>query len=161
MYWRACVLAGLAAAAACVFRSGDEAGIREQLQALKAEANATPTDEVASMARAARIGAFFTDDAVVELGTGSEPIVGRETIAGLAHRLQPRTAVFKLDVADVTVQLRPDGHGADVSLTVEFSRQRVDSGERSLDAREFALVMRKIDGVWRIARAAAVDTLIK
>ena len=110
-------------------------------------------------ARGAQLGAFFTEDVDVELGQGAAPIHGRETIIGMAERLQPRTAAFRLKFEDVTVAMAPGGEAADVHLTAEFIRRSITTGEESLDAREFTLGMRRVGGEWQIARVTAVDTL--
>ncbi len=78
---------------------------------------------------------------------------------GMAARLQPRTAAFRMDLDDVSVDMLPDSDAADVLLTASFVRRNVSTGEESLDAREYALVMTKVDGTWRIARITAIDTL--
>jgi hypothetical protein len=59
----------------------------------------------------------------------------------------------------VTVEGVPGGGAADVLLTASFVRRSISTGEESLDAHEYALVMTKADGVWRIARITAIDTL--
>lgn len=111
------------------------------------------------MVHAAQIGTYFTEDAVVELGDGAAPIKGRETLMGMFARLQPRTAAFRLDLEDVTIEMTPGSDAADVLLTASFMRTNTSTREESLDAREYALVMTKVDGTWRIARITAIDTL--
>jgi hypothetical protein len=138
---------------------GEERAIRTRLEGLRDEVNAGAKEGLESVARAAAIGSYFTPDVVVDLGQGTAPIAGRETLMGMAARLQPRTAAFRLEVQDVGVALRPDGEAADVNLTATFARRSVSTGEESLDAREFSAVMAKDGGTWRIARLTAVDTL--
>jgi hypothetical protein len=78
---------------------------------------------------------------------------------GMAARLQPRTAAFRLELDDVGVEIVPDGNAADVLLTASFVRRIISTGDESRDAREFALVLAKADGIWRISRITAIDTL--
>jgi len=139
--------------------TGEERAIRTRLAALRDEVNAGAVDGLENAVRAAAIGAFFTDDVVVDLGRGSAPIVGRETVMGMAAGLQPRTAAFRLDLEDVGVTLGPGQTTADVNLTGTFTRRSVSTGEETIDAREFRLVMSRAGGVWRIAHMTAVDTL--
>jgi len=154
------VLAVLAVFAAWRARErGDERTIRGRIEALRTEVNASTVDGLGTAARAAQIGGYFTDDAVVELGRGSVPIRGRETLMGMAARLQPRTAAFRLDLDDVGIEMVPGGVAADVMLTASFVRRSISTGEESRDAREFALVLVKTDGTWRISRITAIDTL--
>lgn len=137
----------------------DERAINARLEALRNEVNSSTKDGLGTAARAAQIGTYFTDDAVVELGRGSPPISGRDTLMGMVARLQPRTAAFRMDLDDVSVDFLPGGDAADVMLTASFVRRSMTTGEESLDAREYALVMTKAGGLWQIARITAIDTL--
>ncbi len=158
----AAVLVALVAAGAYAawhgWYSDDEREIRAQLASLAAEFNASTTDGFGTVARAAQLGSYFSDDVVVDLGPGSALIEGRPTLVGMAARLQPRTAAFRVAIDDVGVEVTEEHHRADVTLTVSFIRRSITTGEESLDAREFALQMRRADGRWRIARATAVET---
>ncbi len=138
--------------------SDDEREIRAQLASLAAEFNASTTDGFGTVARAAQLGSYFSDDIVVDLGPGSALIEGRPTLIGMAARLQPRTAAFRVAMDDVGIEVLEEKQLADVTLTVSFIRRSVTTGEESTDAREFALQMRQADGRWQIARATAVDT---
>jgi len=137
----------------------DEREIRSRLDSLRTEVNTSTRDGVGVALHAAQIGAYFTDDAVVELGEGAAPIKGRETLTGMVTRLQPRTAAFRMDLDDITIEMVPGSQTADVLLTASFARRNISTGEESLDAREYALVMTKADTAWRIARITAIDTL--
>lgn len=141
--------------------SGGGAGereIRSRLSAFEREFNEGATDGLASVARATRLGRFFTEDAVVDLGRGSPPIHGRETLMGMAARLQPRTAAFVLSVDDVVIETL-DGERAEISLTAVVRRRGGGSGEESLDAREFAAELTRASGDWQLRRLSAIDTL--
>ena len=152
-------LGGLAVFAWHTREGGEERTIRERIEALRTEVNASTVDGLGTAGRAEQIGSYFTDDAVVELGGGSVPIRGRETLMDMAARLQPRTAAFRLDLDDVGIELVPGGTAADVMLTASFVRRSISTGEESRDAREFAVVLVKTDGTWRISRITAIDTL--
>lgn len=155
-------IALVAAAAVVVWRTRegtDEKQIRARIEALRDEVNASTKDGLGTAARATQIGSYFTEDAVVDFGGGAVPIRGRDTLMGMAARLQPRTAAFRLDLDDVGVEIVPGGIAADVLLTASFIRRVISTGEESRDAREFALVLAKADGVWRISRITAIDTL--
>jgi hypothetical protein len=149
----------LATAAACSWWQGDKARIRARLDALVDVVNARAEGGLGAVARAAQLGEFFADDVIVELGRGSTPITGRETLMAMATRIEPRTTAFTLELTDVNVHLTPDDRTADVNLTAEILRPSPATGETSMDAREFALVLKVVDGEWKIARLTAVDTL--
>jgi hypothetical protein len=159
---RIAVAAGLIALAVLAYfrtrEGGDERAIRQRIEALRKEVNSSTTDGLGTAARAVQIGSYFTDDAVVDLGGGSVPIRGRETLMGIVARLQPRTAAFRLELDDVGVEMVPGGTAADVLLTASFVRRIISTGEESRDAREFALAMVKTDATWRISRITAIDT---
>ena len=122
------------------------------------EFNSGSTDGLGLIARAAHIGESFTHDVVIELGQGSPPIQGRETLMGMASRLQPRTSAFLLELDDVNVEVK-DPDPADVTFTALIRRRSVASGEESIDAREFAAEAVRADRRWRVSRVVAVDTL--
>ena len=126
---------------------------------LKQAVNEDAAEGLGSVARAAQIGAYFTDDVVVELGQGMGPIQGRESVTGMAARLPPGPGGYDLQFDDVSVNVAPHGDAADVDAAAMLTRRNDATGERSVDAREVSLGMRKVDGVWRIARVTAVDTL--
>jgi hypothetical protein len=136
----------------------DERAIRQRFETFAEEFNASTTDGLGTVARAARLGDYFTPDVVVELGEGTAPIHGRETLIGMAARLQPRTAAFVMEFQDVTIETLHEAR-ADVALTLVIRRRSMVSGEESIDAREFSAEMRKDDGTWRVGRAVAIDTL--
>lgn len=135
-----------------------EREIRARLDEFTAAFNAAPGNGLSGLAHAARLGQFFTEDVVVELGQGSPPLHGRDTLMGMAARLQPRTAEYRLEIADVHVDVRSD-HEAEVALTALLHARSRASAADSLDAREFAAEVRKEGGAWRVSRVIAVDTL--
>ena len=153
------VVLAVAAVAWMLWPEGDEGAIRRQLHALVDEANERDGDPLGTVARGARLSTYFTEDAVVDLGQGREPVSGRQTLIGMAAHLQPRTATLVIALDDVTVAVRAGAVIADVSLTATLTRRDINTREQTIDAREFALEMRKEGSEWRIARAAAVDTL--
>jgi hypothetical protein len=137
-----------------------ERAIQQRLRAFATELNSSTTDGLGSVARAARVGQYFTREVVIEFGGGSPPIHGRETLIGMAARLQPRTAAFVVELNDITVQMVDDTR-ADVALTAVIRRRDISSGEESLDAREFSADVRQVEGEWRMNRVTAVETLKK
>lgn len=134
----------------------EERAIRDRFHSFAAEFNAPTGDNLGTLARATRLGEYFTPEVVVELGGGSPPIHGRDTLIGMAARLQPRTAAFQLEFTDITVD-RVDGDRADVTFTLVIRRS--GTGDESLDAREFSVEMHSLNRQWRVSRAVAIDTL--
>ena len=150
---------GVAVLAWVFWPEGDDRAIRRRLDELVEKANAGAAEGLEAVTRAAEIGSYFTGDVVVDLGQGSAPVAGRDTLIGMATRFQPSTTSRVVGLEDVTVAKRPDGLIADVALTLTLTGPDARTGEPVIDAREFALEMRKAAGEWQIARATAVDTL--
>lgn len=139
--------------------SGDERALRNRLESLRTDVNASTAGGPGTLTRSEQIGSYFTEEAVVDLGKGTASINGRETLMGMAARLQPRTAAFRLELDDIGVKMAPDGAAAEVRLTASFILRSIPTGDESRDAREFTLALTKAGGTWRIARATAVETL--
>jgi len=144
--------------AACSWWGDERHAIRARLDAFEERVNASAPEGIGSVTRTVEIGQYFTEDVSVDLGDGTAPIAGREMLMGIAARLQARTSEFRLDFADVNVQLAPGGESAEVDLTAQFIRRAAGS-RQSMDAREFKLTMRREEGEWRIAQVVAVETL--
>ena len=47
------------------------------------------------------------------------------TLMGMAERLQPRTAAFRMELDDVGVEMTPGAATADVTLTASFIRRSI------------------------------------
>jgi hypothetical protein len=155
----AAVLAALGLAAWLLLGRGDETTvITARLNTLAGEINHSTVDGFGTAARAVQLSTYFTDDVEIDFGQG-QAIRGRATLIGMAERLQPRTAAFKLSFQDITVVLDPGATTATVHLTAEVVRRSIATGEASLDAHEFSLGMRKVNGDWRIASATVIKVL--
>lgn len=159
---RTVLLIAVVAVAVCiwVWRAwwpNDERQIRRRLNSFAADFNESTTDGLGMVARAAKIGSYFTDDIVVEFGQGTPPVHGRETLMGMATRLQGRTAAFTLELLDVNVDVESPTT-AEVNLTAAFRRRSLTTGEESIDARELSLGMVKVNGEWRVSRVTSIDT---
>lgn len=141
--------------------AGEGSAVRARLVAFANLVNGSPVNGQAPEVRSKQIGEFFAEDVDVDLGHGAAPIRGRDTVIGMAERLQPRTAAFRLQFEDVSVAMAPGGEAADVHLTAAFIKRSIGTGDQSLDAREFTIGMRRVGGDWQIARVRAVDTLEK
>jgi hypothetical protein len=150
----------LAAAGWWWWRAGTpaEREVHALFDTFAAEFNSGATGGISLLARAARIGEYFTPDVVIELGQGSPPLQGRETLMGMASRLQPRTSAFVLEFDDEHVEFSDPEHG-EVTFTAVVRQRSRESGEQSIDAREFAAEIVRADGRWRVSRVVAVDTL--
>ena len=134
----------------------DERDVRRRLNAFASAFNETSSGGVATVAHAARLGSYFTEDVVVELGDGAPPIRGRQTLIAMATRLQPRTEAFTLELVDQNVTVSSPTT-AEVNLTATFRRRSHASGEDAVEARELALRMIKAAGNWLVSEVKSVD----
>jgi hypothetical protein len=154
-------IVGLAAAAGAIWwwsaGSSNERQVRRLFEDFAEELNAGTAGGFDTLTHITRLSELFHPDIVVELGQGSAPIQGRETLLGMVSRLQPRTSAFVLEMDDVNVELTDQDHG-EVTFTA-LVRRRVDSGEESIDAREFGAEVVRNGGRWQVSRVVAIDTL--
>jgi hypothetical protein len=138
--------------------SSDERQVRRLFEDFAEELNAGTTSGFGTLTHLARLSEFIHPEIVVELGQGSPPIQGRETLLGMVSRLQPRTSAFVLEMDDITVEFTDADHG-EVTFTALIRRRSVDSAEESIDAREFGAEVVRSGGHWRVSRIVAIDTL--
>ncbi|HXW07695.1 MAG TPA: nuclear transport factor 2 family protein [Vicinamibacterales bacterium] len=143
------------AAAAWYFWPGEKAAIDRRLAALSRDID---QQEAVGGLAAARIASHFTEDVVIDLGQGSVPVEGRDTLVGMLMRLEPRIARYRVRFEDATVRLR-DASTAEVTLTAEIVPRGSAPRDAEMDAREFEVMFRKVDADWLVARVRAVETI--
>jgi hypothetical protein len=136
----------------------DTAAIHARLSQLSADLNAAGGTGLGAAAQAAQIGRHFTDDVVIDLGPGAARIDRRATLVGMLARLERRTSDFNVRFLDVTIRERTDST-ASVNLTAEIRSRRPAPQEPWMDAREFAVALRQVEGEWLVARVQAVETI--
>ena len=151
-------LAGLGYVLYSWYWPSDEGRIRDALDDLAATVSEPGGDGLGQMARAARLGGFFAQDVVVDLGRPYTRIEGRDTIMALAAKVQVPGEGMDVRFVDVTVEVAPGGADAVVHLTATVA-SRGRPLENSLDAKELEMTWRKVDDTWLIARVTGVDTL--
>jgi hypothetical protein len=131
---------------------GDERQIRHQVDALAATAsvNGTETD-VERLARAARIGGFFTDDVVIRRSEDNSAFVGgRRGVAEMATAAaaEHRTMKVTVDHLDITIA---DGSNAAANMTVVVSTNNPET--ESVNLRQVTATFRKVNRSWLISQA--------
>ena len=136
----------------------DEGRIRDALDDLAATVSEPGGDGLGQMARAARLGGFFAQDVVVDLGGPYSRLEGRDTIMALAAKTQVPGEGLDVRFVDVSVDVAPGGADAVVHLTATVA-SRGRPFENGLDAKELEMAWRKVDDTWVIARVTGVDTL--
>ncbi len=156
----AAVLIGAIAWLAWGMAPTDAKVIARHLERIAADATAASREtEVDRLARAARISKRLTPDARLELGDSNQPIDGREAIVALASRVVAGGGPARLSVVDVGVTVDQGAVTARATMTAKLVTLDAQSGGELVDAREVETDWLKLDGEWRIRRAAVVATL--
>jgi hypothetical protein len=120
-----------------------------------AAALSAPDDEapVTRVARAAQLRKFLAQDVRVRLGDASEA-VSREQIVGAVSSFTPPAGGWNVQFVDVRVQVNHDtSANADAYLTLEVNGRDPRTGQPTVDTREAAATLKKIDGEWVVATA--------
>ncbi|HSH16862.1 MAG TPA: nuclear transport factor 2 family protein [Verrucomicrobiae bacterium] len=138
---------------------GDEVLIRRQLADL-AEIASFPADEppLAKLTNAAKVAAFFTVDAEIDIqpwGYRRMGLRGRDELRQAALGARNALASLSISAAHVEVKLSPVDERATVRFTLIASSNR--NPERQ--SQEMELEMSKAGGDWLIQRARTVDYL--
>lgn len=157
---RVAVLVGILAAVLVAWRflfPGDEHRIRGRIEELERAVNTRSGEGAGRLADAVRLLSFFTEDVLIEPGTPYQPIRGRQALVAVLGRAS-EPGGFELAFEDVSVDVR-SAENAAARLTATLTWTNARTGDRTFDAREVEVDMRKIGGEWTIAGARAVETL--
>lgn len=125
-----------------------------------AAALSVPDNEaaVARVARAAQLRKYLAPDVQVRMGPSE--IVSRDQIVGAVAAFAPAPGGWNIQFVDVQVRVNHTTNAdADAYMTVEVNSHDPRTGQPTVDAREAAATMKKIDGEWVVATAETKDTL--
>jgi SnoaL-like domain len=149
--WGAAVVA-VAALLAAGYYFGDRRQIRHQLDALATAATVTGAEsDLDRLARAVRIGSFFTEDVVIRRSEDNSAFVGgRRGVAEMATAAAAEHRTMKVSIDNVNITLT-DGSNASASMTVVVSTNNPDA--ESVNVRMVTATFRKVDRTWLIAQA--------
>lgn len=115
---------------------------------------------MAKIGRAAQLRKYLADD--IRIHAGSSELTSRDQIVGLVSAFTPPPGGWNIQFVDVQVRVNHDTNAdADAYMTVEINGVDPRTGQPTVDAREAAVTMRKIDGEWVLASAETRDTLQK
>ena len=125
-----------------------------------AAALSTPENEppVARVTRAALLRKFLAPDIRVRMGTAE--LTSREQIVGAVSAFVPPPGGWNVQFVDVQVRVNHDTDAdADAYMTVEINGRDPRTGQPTVDGREAAVTLKKIDGEWVVATAETKETL--
>ena len=105
-FWAAALLV-VAGVVAVSYLRGDRRQIRLQLDALAETASVAGTEsDVMRLARAARIGGFFTEDVVIRRSEDNSAFVGgRRAVAGLAAQAAAEHRTMKVSIENLEIAI--------------------------------------------------------
>ena len=108
---------------------------------------------VTRVARAAQIRKYLAQDVRVRIGDASDAI-SREQIVGAVSSFTPPPGGWNIQFVDVQVRVNhTTSADADAYLTLEVNGRDAQTGQPTVDTREAAATLKKIDGEWVIATA--------
>jgi uncharacterized protein DUF4440 len=102
--------------------------------------------------RAARLRRYLADD--LRVHTASGEITSRDQIVGAVAAFAPPPGGWDVQFVDVQVRVNHDSNAdADAYLTVEVNGRDERTGQPTVDRRDAAVTMKKIDGEWVVTSA--------
>jgi ketosteroid isomerase-like protein len=143
-----------------IFFPSEEQLVRARLGEIVDTVNARSSDGLGKLADAARLASFFTEDVAIDAGDPYPPMRGREAVVGAAAAAGRAAAGFELAFVDAQISIGEAG-SATAHLTATLTWTNAQTGERTVDAREVELALRKEAGEWRVARATPVQVLTR
>ena len=129
--------------------------LNEIAAALSAPDNEPP---VARIGRAAQLRKYLADDIRVQVGT--RELTSRDQIVGAVGAFTPPPGGWNVQFVDVQIRVNHDTSAdADAYMTVEVNARDPQTSQPTVDAREAAATLKKVDGEWVIATAETRETL--
>lgn len=131
--------------------------LSEIASALSAPDNEPPMSRIG---RAAQLRKYLAED--VRIRAGSSELTSRDQIVGLVSAFTPPPGGWNVQFVDVQVRVNHDTNAdADAYMTVEINSVDPRTGQPTVDGREAAVTMKKVDGEWVLATAETKETLQK
>jgi SnoaL-like domain len=135
--------------------------VQRRLSEIAASLSA-PDDEppMARIGRVAQLRKYLAEDVRVHMGT--QELASRDQIVGAVGAFTPPPGGWNIQFVDVQVRVNHDTNAdADAYMTIEVNSRDPRTGQPTIDAREAAVTMKRIDGEWVVATAETRDTLQK
>lgn len=137
--------------------TSEEDRVRAAIEALTDTLSAPARDPLAQVTALGRLRQHLTVDVVVST-PGGAAVQGRDAAAAAWQRVRASAGgEVRVRVLDLMVTLGADGVSAEADGVAEITRDRDGAPERSLH--EVQASFDKVDGEWRLARAATVEAV--
>jgi len=131
--------------------------IKQRLGEVASALSAPPAeDDIARLARVARLRRYLDDRIHVRVGRGGPELSSRDEAVGAAAGWKTPSAGWTIDFVDVDVRVNSDGT-ARAFATAEMTTPDPQAGQRAPDSREVAFSFSKNGGDWLISDAEVKD----
>ena len=145
------------AGAAWVVFPTEEKRILSRLESLAEAASLEPDESpVARAVRGARIGAYFTEQARINLGAPFRAVQGRDALIGFLSALRVPDHEITVTFVDATVSFDRRLLIANGRLTA-LATSRSSAGEEIYCSRPLDVALRRIDGDWLVDDLRTID----
>ena len=131
--------------------------IKQRLGEVASALSAPPgEDDLARLARLARLRRYLDDRIRVRVGRDSPELSSRDAAIGAAAGWRTPSGGWSVDFVDVDVRVNADGT-ARAFATAELTAPDPQTGQQTLDSREVLFSFGKKDGDWLISEAEVKD----
>lgn len=138
----------------------DERVIRHQLTTIAGALTVPPGEgSLGMVTRAATLRKVLAPE--IRISGGSQELVSRETVLGMATRVIAPAGGLTVEFDDVQVKVGDDRVSADVYCTAKLTTRDPRTGEPSIDAREVSIGFVRRDGEWIVVSAQTESTLAR
>lgn len=113
---------------------------------------------IARIGRAAQLRKYLANDVHIRMGT--QELTSRNQIVGAVGAFNPPPGGWNIQFVDVQIRVNHDTNAdADAYMTIEVNGRDPRTGQPTVDGREVAVTLKKVDGEWVVATAETQDTL--
>jgi hypothetical protein len=113
---------------------------------------------VATLANSSRVADFFTRDVELKLdvpGSSAQTIQGRDEVFAITQRVRLVLGSLQVQFLDINLAIASDKKSAEANLTLQAKM----AGERDQIVQELKLLLKKLEGSWKIQSVETVKTL--
>src|SRR5262249_54884853 len=113
-------------------------------------------DDLARLARIARLRGYLDDRIRVRLGRAGPEFQSRDEALGAVASWKAASGGWSVDFVDVDVRVNADGT-ARAFATAELPTREPQTGQQTLDSREVSFSLQNENGEWLVREAESKD----
>jgi ketosteroid isomerase-like protein len=130
----------------------EERRVRSRLGELSQSASIPANEQdLGRVARLGRLRRLLTDDVVLEAGAPVGPVVGGDSLVGIAAQFRYGDGGLRVELHDLVVVVADDERSARAQARVVATERAADRRE-TVDMRDVSLELSKTDGGWQLTR---------